>query len=314
MFVKDADLSHGSACVITDKKAKEVIFNTQNYGFKYDYNFNINDKKNYLIAGTTTSRKYEKGKYLKLLSVNPKHAYKSFSLLIHLYDAERNLFDSLIQIEGAILSYNPFTSGGVKTTQLTGKQQDNLKLSNLHGKIIGFTNSTNKSFDFYLDLTDYENTDIIPMINIVSLNGYDEDVKIYADLFTNALPITPGGINSPYRCKNLFSGYNNLYIDNGANNKLTIKFCMYNGTFKLLGHGNAIQSINTFEYTINVLNGNINAINNSDYGSPLTFTLDDFTAGVYTVSITGIPPYSGFNIILPTNGGSSILDHQLSSV
>ena len=317
MCVDGVDISHGSAFVITDKKAKELIFKNNNYKFNYNYNF-ISSKNNYMIATTTISRDYAKGRYLKIMSIYPEQNYKSFSIVFKLTDCQRNSFDSTIQISG---KYNNLTTPNLEqpfTTQLSGKTGYalNLKEANLHGKIITLINNDKKCYDVYFDLNDYA-LDMTIMLDFISKNLFSENIVIYSDTFVDELPVVVNSMRDQKRCINAFSEYNTIYIDNRLNNKLTINITFLNCAFRLFGHGSTMVAEKTYDYMINILNGTINVVNNnSQLSSPLTFTLDNYdsVSQVYTISITGLERYSGFVIELPNRYGHSILDYTLSTV
>lgn len=316
MFVKNVDISHGSAIVIKDNKAKNLLFNLKNFGFKYNNDFIINNKNNYVIASNTQNYDFPKGTYLKIMSIFPRIPFKMFSILFKLTDTQGQNFDSLIQAEGLVNSIEQISLTEQNLSQISGKirYNTNFKKANLHGKLIMVPNNTNKCYDIYLDLSDY-NSDMTIILDIISTNIFDEDIQIYSEVFTNSLPVTLATINSAYACKNLFAPFNNLYIDNGSNNKLTLKLCMPNGSFELKGHGSNVQNNETYNYLINTLNGTINVINlNEELTVPLTFNVDSYNKGIYTISITGLRNASGFNIKLPDIYGSSILDYTLSSI
>lgn len=317
MYVDDIDISHGSAFVITDKKAKELIFKRNNYNFNYNYNF-VFSKNNYLITSNTINHDYAKGRYLKIMSIYPKQNFKSFSLIFKLTDGQRYSFDSMIQFYGKYNNLNVPELEQPYVIQLSGKDGYGIKYKevNLHGKIITLINNTEKCYDVYFDLNDYTD-DISIMLDFISKNLFSENIVIYADTFVDELPISVGSMRDQKRCLNAFSEYNTLYVDNRLNNKLTVKMTCRNQSFRLFGHGINMNANKTYDYTINVLNGQINAINNnSQLSNPLTFTLDEYDSvlTVYTISITGLDNYSGFVIELPNNYGNGILDYTLSTV
>ncbi len=316
MYVDKLDISHGSAFVITDKNAKNIIFNNINYNFRYNYDFVINNKNNYMICNNTMAHAYTKGRYLKIMSIYPRQNNKAFSIMFRLSDNQRYYFDSLIHVAGKYNNLATPELADYYTIQLDGKLRYNLnyKQANLHGKVMTIPNNTTKSYDVFLDLNDYTE-DLTVMMDLISTNLFDDDIVIYADLFTDTLPSSPGSMRDPKRCLNAFSNFNTLYIDNTTRNKLTFKFTMPNGAFKLFGHADSGTANKTYDYTVNIINGGISPINNNpSLEFPLTFTVDDYTDAVYTISVTGLRNYSGFSIILPNDVGSSILDYTLSNV
>lgn len=314
MYIKNKNLSHGSGFVIDSIEAKNVVSKISNYGFKYNHNFEINNKNNFMIAGATTNHDYDKGRYLKIMSIKPRANYKSSSIIIHLFDTQRVAIDSVLQLQEKTYTINPFAPSKILITQLEGNPLFNSNYKgNLHGKVIGFANSETKTYDVYLDTNGFE--DLTIMCNIMSTNVFDADIEMYCDVFANTLPIDLRGISNQYKCKNYCSAFNNLYIDNRTNTKLTLKMCAANGSFKLEGHGNGTSLNKTYNYTINTWNGSIEVFNNTNttLSYPLTFTVTNYTEGLYTIEITGIEPYSGFNITLPVNAYSTILDYTLSN-
>ena len=265
MYVEGVDISHGSAFVITDKRAKELIFKNNNYKFNYNYNF-ISSKNNYMIATTTISRDYAKGRYLKIMSIYPEQNYKSFSIVFKLTDCQRNSFDSTIQISG---KYNNLTTPNLEqpfTTQLSGKTGYgvNLKEANLHGKIITLINNDKKCYDVYFDLNDYT-LDMTIMLDFISKNSFSENIVIYADTFVDELPVVVNSMRDQKRCINAFSEYNTIYIDNKTNNKLTINITFLNCAFRLFGHGSTMVAEKTYDYMINTLNGTINVVSTDSF-------------------------------------------------
>lgn len=311
MYSLNYHLSHGSAFPITNTEAKNIILAYEPI-FNYDYNFQIDKKTNYLIAFTTTLNNTPKGRYLKLFSVKPKHVYKSSSVLFNIFDGQSALFNSNILFTARTNLLNPtFTYGVVKNTQIYSDvyQSTTFKTNNLFGKIVSVPNEIDKTYDIYLDLS-YFNRDLTVMINFLSFNNFMDDIIIYTDNYTNELPdIITDQIFNPYRTKNACANCYSLYIDNNTNSSLDIQFACINGSFKILGHYNSTNKINTIDYTVNVLNGTLNAINNnSDLSSELNISLVSYNNGIYTMRIANIPDYSNLNINLQPFARNSILD------
>lgn len=311
MYVKDIDISHGSAFVIDNINAKNIISKINGFNFNYDYTFDINKKENYMSAFTTKNREYPKGRYLKLFSVKPNVDYKSASILFNIFDGQGMYFNANIQLLTHIATVEPFNSFLCRNIQTYTniENYDNFKYGNLHGKILSFPNSNDKCYDVYLDLDTFD-MDITVMLKFISINDFDDYITVYTDEYTDTLPITiPTYIDTPYKTK---SGYPLLYatnIDNRTSHNVRIKICMRNASFKVEGHGNGTDENNTIDYQVNVLNGNINAIKKAINSTiNLGFSVVDYTNDIYTIEITNIPEYSGFNIILPNNNESSILD------
>lgn len=309
MYVKDIDISHGSAFVIDNINAKNIISKINGFNFNYDYTFDINKKENYMSAFTTKNSEYPKGRYLKLFSVKPNVSYKSVSILFNIFDGQRMLFNSNIQLLTRIATVEPFDPVLCRNIQTYANIESyvNFKENNLHGKILSFPNSNDKCFDVYLDLDTFDK-DITVMLKFISINDFDDYITVYTDEYTDTLPITiPTSINTVYKTK---SSYPLLYatnIDNRTSPNVRIKICMKNASFKVEGHGTGTGD--TIDYQVNVLNGRINAINKAINSTiNLGFSVVDYTNEIYTIEITNIPNYSGFNIILPNNNYSSILD------
>lgn len=219
------------------------------------------------------------------------------------------LFNSNIQLLTRIGTVNPFDPFLCRNIQTYANIENyvNFKENNLHGKILSFPNSNDKCFDVYLDLDTFDK-DITVMLKFISINDFDDYITVYTDEYTDTLPITiPTSINTVYKTK---SSYPLLYatnIDNRTSHNVRIKICMKNASFKVEGHGTGTGD--TIDYQVNVLNGKINAINKAINSTiNLGFSVVDYTNEIYTIEITNIPNYSGFNIILPNNNDSSILD------
>lgn len=314
MYVKDIDISHGSAFVIDNINAKNIISKINGFNFNYDYTFDINKKENYMSAFTTKNSEYPKGRYLKLFSVKPNFNYKSASILFNIFDGQRMFFNSNIQLLTRILTVEPFNSALCRNIQTYAniENYDNFKYNNLHGKILSFPNSNDKCFDVYLDLDTFD-IDITVMLKFISINDFDDYITVYTDEYVDTLPITiPTSINTAYKTKSSYPLLYTTNIDNRTSNNVRIKICMQNASFKVEGHGNGTGENNTIDYQVNVLNGNINAINKAINSTiNLGFSVVDYTNNIYTIEITNIPSYSGFNIILPNNNQSSILDCKI---
>ena len=314
MYVKDIDISHGSAFVIDNINAKNIISKINGFNFNYDYTFDINKKENYMSAFTTKNSEYPKGRYLKLFSVKPNFNYKAASILFNIFDGQRMYFNSNIQLLTHIATVEPFNSVLCRNIQTYAniENYDNFKYNNLHGKILSFPNSNDKCFDVYLDLDTFD-IDITVMLKFISINDFDDYITVYTDEYTDTLPITiPTSINTEYKTKSSYPLLYTTNIDNRTSNNVRIKICMKNASFKVEGHGNGTGENNTIDYQVNVLNGNINAINKAINSTiNLGFSVVDYTNSIYTIEITNIPIYSGFNIILPNNNQSSILDCKI---
>lgn len=314
MYVKDIDISHGSAFVIDNINAKNIISKINGFNFNYDYTFDINKKENYMSAFTTKNSEYPKGRYLKLFSVKPNFNYKSASILFNIFDGQRMYFNSNIQLLTRINTVEPFNPVLCRNIQTYAniENYDNFKYNNLHGKILSFPNSNDKCFDVYLDLDTFD-IDITVMLKFISINDFDDYITVYTDEYTDTLPITiPTFINTEYKTKSSYPLLYTTNIDNRTSNNVRIKICMKNASFKVEGHGNGTRENNTIDYQVNVLNGNINAINKAINSTiNLGFSVVDYTNNIYTIEITNIPNYSGFNIILPNNNQSSILDCEI---
>ena len=309
MYVKDIDISHGSAFVIDNINSKNIISKINGFNFNYDYTFDINKKENYMSAFTTKNSEYSKGRYLKLFSVKPNVPFKSASILFNIFDGQRMDFNSNIQLLTRIASIEPFDPILCRNIQTYAniENYDNFKNNNLHGKILSFPNSNDKCFDVYLDLNTFDR-DITVMLKFISINDFDDYITVYTDEYTDTLPITiPASINTAYKTKSSYPLLYTTNIDNRTNHNVKIKICMKNASFKVEGHGTATGD--TIDYQVNVLNGYINPINKAINSTiNLGFSVIDYTNNIYTIEITNIPNYSGFNIILPTNNESSILD------
>ena len=309
MYVKDIDISHGSAFVIDNINAKNIISKINGFNFNYDYTFDINKKENYMSAFTTKNSEYPKGRYLKLFSVKPNVPFKSASILFNIFDGQRMDFNSNIQLLTRIASVEPFDPILCRNIQTYAniENYDNFKSNNLHGKILSFPNSNDKCFDVYLDLDTFDR-DITVMLKFISINDFDDYITVYTDEYTDTLPITiPTSINTAYKTKSSYPLLYTTNIDNRTSHNVRIKICMKNASFKVEGHGTATGD--TIDYQVNVLNGYINPINKATNSTiNLGFSVVDYTNGIYTIEITNIPNYSGFNIILPNNNESSILD------
>ena len=309
MYVKDIDISHGSAFVIDNINSKNIISKINGFNFNYDYTFDINKKENYMSAFTTKNSEYPKGRYLKLFSVKPNVPFKSASILFNIFDGQRMDFNSNIQLLTRIASIEPFDPILCRNIQTYAniENYDNFKNNNLHGKILSFPNSNDKCFDVYLDLNTFDR-DITVMLKFISINDFDDYITVYTDEYTDTLPITiPASINTAYKTKSSYPLLYTTNIDNRTNHNVKIKICMKNASFKVEGHGTATGD--TIDYQVNVLNGYINPINKAINSTiNLGFSVIDYTNNIYTIEITNIPNYSGFNIILPTNNESSILD------
>lgn len=316
MYVKDIDISHGSAFVIDNINAKNIISKINGFNFNYDYTFDINKKENYMSAFTTKNSEYPKGRYLKLFSVKPNYAFKSASILFNIFDGQRTHFNSNIQLSTHIDTIEPFNSLSCRNIQtyanIGNGYYDDFKYNNLHGKILSFPNSNDKCFDVYLDLDTFD-FDMTVMLKFISINDFDDYITVYTDEYTDTLPINiPKYINAEYKTKSSYPLLYTTNIDNGTNNNVRIKICMINASFKVEGHGNGTGEDKTIDYQVNVLNGNINAINKAINSTiNLGFSVVDYTNGIYTIEITNIPKYSGFSIILPNNNQSSILDCEI---
>lgn len=311
MYVKDIDISHGSAFVIDNINAKNIISKINGFNFNYDYTFDINKKENYMSAFTTKNSEYPKGRYLKLFSVKPNVGYKSASILFNIFDGQRMFFNSNIQLLTRTGTVEPFNSILCRNIQTYAniENYDNFKYNNLHGKILSFPNSNDKCYDVYLDLDTFD-IDITVMLKFISINDFDDYITVYTDEYTDTLPITiPTNINTEYKTKSSYPLLYTTNIDNRTSPNVRIKICMRNASFKVEGHGNGTGENNTIDYQVNVLNGNINAIKKAINSTiNLGFSVVDYTNDIYTIEITNIPEYSGFNIILPNNNVSSILD------
>jgi hypothetical protein len=220
-------------------------------------------------------------------------------------------FNSNIQLLTRIGTIEPFKSFLCRNIQTYAniENYDNFKYGNLHGKILSFPNSNDKCFDVYLDLDTFD-TDITVMLKFISINDFDDYITVYTDEYTDTLPITiPTYIDTEYKTKSSYPLLYTTNIDNRTSHNVRIKICMRNALFKVEGHGNGTEENNTIDYQVNVLNGNINAINKAINSTiNLGFSVVDYTNDIYTIEITNIPDYSGFNIILPNNNESSILD------
>ena len=309
MYVKDIDISHGAAFVIDNINAKNIISKINGFNFNYDYTFDINKKENYMSAFTTKNSEYPKGRYLKLFSVKPNVGWKSASILFNIFDGQGMIFNSNIQLLTRVYSvvhFEPVLCRNIQT-YANIENYDNFKFNNLHGKILSFPNSNDKCFDVYLDLDTFDR-DITVMLKFISINDFDDYITVYTDEYTDTLPITiPASINTAYKTKSSYPLLYTTNIDNKTSHNVRIKICMKNASFKVEGHGT--KTGDTIDYQVNVLNGYINPIN-KDINSTINlgFSVVDYTNEIYTIEITNIPDYSGFNIILPNNNTSSILD------
>ena len=316
MYYYNEDISHGSAFVISDKSAKKKIFDSKNYGFKYNYDFET-IKNKYIITSNTTRHDFPKGRYLKIMSIKQQISYKIASVRFKISELQSYRFDSLIEAVGYTGNASTPALTNQTLRQLTGKCTNtiNYKEANLQGKLLMLPNTTDKCYDIFLDLNEYGNNDMTIGIDIISANTYGADIKVYSEVFTDTLPTNPGNYFSEYRCKNLFPQFNNLYVDNRTNNKLTIKFCCNNTSIKLYGHGNSTNINTLYDYDISMMSGSINAINrNSSLANALSFNVDSYTDGVYIMSITNLQNGSGFVVTLPYIFGSGILDYSLTTV